>query len=152
MNIWLLKILPFSHGLEKSFFLLDLKYLAFGMDGKGYWWLDIDLFQMGMWSNLHEKVYQSCLLLWQSNSAVIPQQTGMLLQLEHLGLHTNLVELFLLSDHFLFFYKSCPSVCEISIKDSVAAVLTLKDAAFYIWVNTLWKMKRINTEVCMHMK
>lgn len=53
---------------------------------------------------------------------------------------------------FPIFYKSCPSVCEISIKDTVAAVLTLKDAAFYIWVNTLRKMKRINTEVCMHMK
>ena len=69
------------------------------------------------------------------------QQTGMLLELQHLGLHTKLTESFLLSEHCLNFTNLVPAHSEISIKDSIGLVLTLKEAAFHIWFNTLEKMR-----------
>lgn len=66
----------------------------------------------------------------------------MLLELEHLALHTNLMEFFVLSEHCLNLINLVPAHSKINVKESVDSVLILKEAAFYIWVNTLEEKKK----------
>lgn len=81
----------------------------------------------------------------------------MLVELEHLALYTNLMEFFVLSEHCLNLINFVLAHRKINVKESVDSILTLKEAAFYIWVNTLEEKKkktqeRINKVVYMHMK
>lgn len=69
------------------------------------------------------------------------QQMGMLLELQHLRLHTKQMESFVLAEHYLNCISLVPAHSETSIKDSLGLVFTLNEAAFHIWFNTSEKMR-----------
>lgn len=69
------------------------------------------------------------------------QQMRMLLELQHLEHHTKLMESFVLSKDCLNFINLVPSHSEIYRKSATGLVLTLEEAAFHIWFNTLEKIR-----------